>query len=120
MSDIADEYGTNPPNWERCGYCLTDVPAPAFAPGPEHLPGCPRYRAPEKRRRKTIGRKAASNPPCVKVYERIEEIVARKGPGHRCDAACRAAGHMYRHKFSRRHNAGVFGNSDGSLTIKSV
>lgn len=68
--------------------------------------------------RKQKKKNPCENPAAVKVYERIEEIIARKGPGHRCDAECRAAGHLYRHKFSKRHNARIFGNRDGSLTIK--
>ncbi len=115
------EYSGNPANWERCGYCLTDVPAPAFSPGPEHLVGCPRYRTNAKRGRKTIGRKNPcdkANPAKIKIYEKVLEIIAMKGAGHKCDAACRAAGHIYRHKFSKAYNAGVFGAKDGSLTIK--
>ena len=56
------------------------------------------------------------NPPRTKIYEEIEAIYARKGPGHKCDAACRRAGHRYVHKFKTR--AKVLGNADGSLTIK--
>lgn len=56
------------------------------------------------------------NPP-VEVYDRIKEVIAVKGPGHRCDAACRRAGHTYRHKFTSR--AGIYGNPNGTLTIKS-
>jgi hypothetical protein len=52
----------------------------------------------------------------VKVYERIKEIIAVKGPGHRCDAACKRARHTYVHRFTRR--AGVYGMPDGSLSVK--
>jgi len=55
------------------------------------------------------------NPP-VKIYDRIKEIVAVKGPGHRCDAACRRARHTYVHKFSS--SASIYGMPDGSLVIR--
>jgi hypothetical protein len=61
--------------------------------------------------------KSSKNPPRVKVYENIREIVATKGRGHKCDAACRKARHTYIHKFNG--SASVYGNPDGTLTIQS-
>lgn len=52
------------------------------------------------------------NPPETKIYERVIEVVAVKGPGHRCDAACKRARHTYVHKFTRK--SGVYGSADGS------
>jgi hypothetical protein len=56
-----------------------------------------------------------NNPP-VKIYDRIKEIVAVKGPGHPCDAACRRARHTYVHKFTS--GASIYGMPDGSLVIR--
>lgn len=36
------------------------------------------------------------------VSDQVEEIFYRKGQPHACDAKCKAAGHRYRHKFSKR------------------
>lgn len=55
------------------------------------------------------------NPP-IKIYDRVQEIIAVKGPGHLCDSACKRARHTYRHKFTRQHK--IYGNKDGSLTIR--
>lgn len=65
------------------------------------------------------GMKPRKNAP-LEVYQDVVEIVARKGPGHKCDAKCKRANHTYRHKFSQKHHVTIFGNSDGSLTIRSV
>ena len=62
------------------------------------------------------GRKMYLNPRAVKVYDRIMEVVARKGPGHKCDAACLRANHTYVHKFKEK--AGIYGLPDGSLLVK--
>ncbi len=61
------------------------------------------------------GYAAAKNPP-VEIYAKVKEIIAVKGPGHKCDAACKRAGHTYRHTFTEK--AGIYGNPDGSLTIR--
>lgn len=58
-----------------------------------------------------------SNPPETKIYERVCEIVAIKGPGHKCDAACKRARHTYRHTFSKKHNIGVYGSPDSKKII---
>jgi hypothetical protein len=60
-------------------------------------------------------KKLKENPP-VEIYSEIKEIIAKKGPGHKCDAACKRAGHTYRHKFSRK--AGVYGHPDGHISIE--
>lgn len=65
--------------------------------------------------RRTNPYKHKQNPP-IEIYSRIKEIIAVKGPGHKCDAACKRAGHTYRHAFKQK--AGVYGNPDGSLTVK--
>ena len=60
------------------------------------------------------------NPPRL-IYHRIRQIIAVKGPGHRCDAKCEAAGHTYRHIFPLSKKASkVLGNADGSLTVKTI
>ena len=57
------------------------------------------------------------NPP-VQIYSDVLEIVARKGPRHNCDAACKRAGHTYRHKFTKAGTE-VLGNRDGSITLRN-
>jgi hypothetical protein len=59
---------------------------------------------------------AMLNPRRVKIYDQILQITARKGPGHKCDAACKRAGHIYYHDFKTKNS--VYGNPDGSLTIE--
>jgi hypothetical protein len=61
------------------------------------------------------GRISKKNPP-VKIYEKLVEIVAVKGPGHPCDAACKRARHTYVHKFTSRPS--IYGMPDGSLVIR--
>lgn len=57
------------------------------------------------------------NPPATKIYERVLEIRASKaGMPHRCDSACRQAGHRYVHKF--RSKASIYGLDDGTLLIE--
>jgi hypothetical protein len=56
------------------------------------------------------------NPPRTEIYENLKEIIAVKGPGHRCDTACKRARHTYRHIF--KTSPKILGNSDGSLTIR--
>ena len=56
------------------------------------------------------------NPRPVQIYSRVKEVIAQKGPGHKCDAACKRAHHMYRHVFKEK--AGIYGNPDGTLTIE--
>lgn len=62
------------------------------------------------------GHLALLNPRLVKIYDRVIEIVARKGPGHKCDAECRAANHEYVHNFTGKH--GIYGLADKSILIK--
>lgn len=66
-----------------------------------------------------LGPKRIRNPhgDRVKIYDRVIEVVARKGPGHHCDAECARANHTYIHKFGRR-KSGVWGEPDGSLLIQ--
>jgi hypothetical protein len=61
-------------------------------------------------------RRKEANPPRRLIYERIREIVATKGPGHRCDAACRRARHTYVHRFKRK--VSIFGLKDGKLAVE--
>lgn len=63
------------------------------------------------------GPKKNCNPRGVVVYHRLLKIEARKGPGHRCDHACRRANHSYFHDFSA--GAVVYGMPDGSLVIRN-
>lgn len=57
------------------------------------------------------------NPRRTKIYEKVLEIRASKaGMPHRCDAACRRAGHRYVHKF--RSKASIYGTPDGGLVIE--
>lgn len=58
------------------------------------------------------------NPPGAIVYHRLLKIEAKKGPGHRCDAACKRADHSYFHDFGP--GAVVYGMPDGSLKIRST
>ena len=58
-----------------------------------------------------------SNPTATEIYSRIKEIIAVKGPGHRCDAACKRARHTYKHVFSSP--ARVLGLGNGDILIKS-
>ena len=55
------------------------------------------------------------NPPLTKIYDCIKEVIAVKGPGHKCDAACKRANHTYRHVFTKKH--GIFGTADGQKLI---
>lgn len=68
------------------------------------------------RMNRAAGSAAKRNPRRVMIYPELVEIVARKGPGHRCDAECRAANHTYIHKFKR--GSAVYGEPDGSITIE--
>ncbi len=62
----------------------------------------------------TFAKASAGKP--VEIYDRVQEIIAVKGPGHLCDAACKRARHTYRHKFTKKHK--IYGNKNGSLTIR--
>jgi hypothetical protein len=58
------------------------------------------------------------NPPNkrLKIYNRVEGVIASKsGMPHRCDAACKKAGHRYHHEFSEK--ACIYGLADGSLLV---
>jgi hypothetical protein len=60
------------------------------------------------------------NPPGrgeTQIYDRVLRIEAVKGPGHKCDAACRRAGHRYYHNYSRKEKAGVYGSADHKKII---
>jgi len=57
-----------------------------------------------------------TNPP-MQVYADVKHIVAKKGPGHRCDAACKRANHTYIHRF--KPGVQIFGMPDGSLKVIS-
>lgn len=75
---------------------------------------------PPGRRRKGSGELQSilypENPPPRKIYQRCVEIIASKaGMPHQCDAACKRAGHMYRHKFSKQ--ACIYGLHDGNVLV---
>jgi hypothetical protein len=59
------------------------------------------------------------NPP-VMIYDEVLEIIARKGQDHNCDASCLRANHTYRHIFKNKRwkKHAIYGNKNGSLTIK--
>lgn len=72
-------------------------------------------KAPAVRRR--IGPRKKPNPPReTKIYDRVLYVVAVKGPGHQCDAACVRARHTYKHDFTSK--VGVYGQPDGTLVIR--
>lgn len=57
------------------------------------------------------------NPPRTLIYSSVVEIVASKaGMDHHCDASCKRARHVYRHKFSA--SARIYGLPGGSLLIE--
>lgn len=63
--------------------------------------------------------KAQDNPPKTRIYSRTIEIIASKaGMPHKCDAACRRAGHRYRHVFKDK-NSSIFGLENGKILIGS-
>jgi hypothetical protein len=66
-----------------------------------------------------VFRRASSrrNPPGVKIYERLSKVYAQKGPGHKCDPACKRAGHWYYHVFTSRPK--MYGLSNGDVLISS-
>jgi hypothetical protein len=64
---------------------------------------------------KDIAAEFGTNPPLTKIYDRILEVYAQKGPGHKCDAACKRANHIYRHKFTGKH--AIYGTHDGNMLI---
>jgi hypothetical protein len=55
--------------------------------------------------------------PLVEIYDKVLRIVAQKGPGHRCNPACRGAGHTYIHDFTPKPK--MYGLADGSILIRS-
>jgi hypothetical protein len=57
------------------------------------------------------------NPPLTKIYSELIEIRASKaGMPHKCDSACKKAGHRYVHKFSSKPC--IYGLPDGSILIR--
>jgi hypothetical protein len=57
------------------------------------------------------------NPPGIKIYERLSKVYAQKGPGHKCDPACKRAGHWYYHVFTSRPK--MYGLANGDVLISS-
>lgn len=107
----------------RIGYWKFDPKTPGFV----HLTGTTRDRKEALRMadqfrgkefRINPGRNGKHNPPGrrIKIYERVGEIRAQKGPGHRCSRACKAAGHWYVHRF--KNKASIYGEKSGKLTIE--
>lgn len=101
---------------------------PLFGPGEVPDKKIHMYKAKDKATAKSIRRKLSKKYPKrtfivenpssrqVEIYSSIKEIIAVKGAGHKCDAACRRAHHTYRHTF--KPGSRVLGNPDGSLTIR--
>lgn len=56
------------------------------------------------------------NPPGRIIYHSVKRIYAQKGPGHKCDAECRRAGHLYVHKFGPGVRCIGLANGDVLLT----
>lgn len=69
----------------------------------------------EKKPEKRTFAHLLGNPPLTKIYDCIKEVIAVKGPGHKCDAACKRANHTYRHVFTKKH--GIYGTADGQKLI---
>lgn len=97
---------------------VTNWPAPA-----------PRYRTnPPKRRRRRAARRRRNPPkqirrrgaammknPLTEIYPPTRGVIIagmKKGPGHPCDAACRRAGHKYKHRFKAAVEFLGFPNGD--------
>jgi hypothetical protein len=65
--------------------------------------------------------RAKPNPPDpgVQIYPASSGVALagmKKGAGHPCDAACRAAGHRYIHDFTT--DVEVIGKADGSVALR--
>lgn len=59
------------------------------------------------------------NPGAVQIYHPTRGVVIsgmQKGPGHPCDAACRAAGHKYKHTF--KEPLEVIGLENGDVLLR--
>jgi hypothetical protein len=70
-----------------------------------------------KRRRRVARAPARGNPgELTPIYGRVKSVLAVKGPGHICDAACKRAHHTYVHKF--RDKVGMYGRPDGSVLLR--
>lgn len=59
-----------------------------------------------------------ANPKATKIYENVLRVEAQKGPGHRCDPACKKANHCYYHNFKRPYPS-MYGLADKSILIRS-
>lgn len=60
-------------------------------------------------------RRIKSNP--REIYAQVREVIAQKGPGHQCDAACKRANHTYKHKFGKGVRIVGERNGDVRLTV---
>lgn len=60
-----------------------------------------------------------SNPPGFPVIgKRVEAVVYERFDGHRCDRKCKAAGHLYIHRFKKGTNTPLRLSADRkTLTI---
>lgn len=59
------------------------------------------------------------NPPAVQIYPGSSGVVLqgmKKGPGHPCDAKCKAAGHRYRHLFKQAVE--IVGLANGTVLLR--
>lgn len=77
---------------------------------------------PSGRRKKGAGELQAilhrKNPRKVEIYRRVGAIIAQKGRGHKCDAACKAANHWYIHKFKTTNP--IYGEPGGGISIGKI